>query len=256
MIWLSALGWGLMIGAVLGLLGGGGALISIPILLYVFHFSFAMAVGTSLLLVLVGALPSLVLYAIKRQVDWQSAFWMGASGSLGAAVGSQFSASVPPGVLLYLLIALILISVWRLLQPGISASSATLPDGPMPPTVLQRLALVGTGLAIGVLTGLVGVGGGFLIVPALIMVRQLEPRKAIATSLLIITINASAGMLGYWQQLPLTQPVVGVLIGATLLGSLLGFQLSFKISQAKLKQGFALLLLLIAVLLFFNPPIH
>jgi uncharacterized membrane protein YfcA len=257
MIWLTAITWGLLIGSVIGLLGGGGALISIPIMLYVFHFPFPVAVGTSLLLVLVGALPSLILYWRKREVDWQSALWMGLSGSLGATLGSQFSAQVPQHILLDLLIALILISVWRLLQPGTAPGLSGVTPEVTPKTALtQTVPLIATGFGIGILTGLVGVGGGFLIVPALMMVRHLAPRSAIATSLVVISLNAASGMLGYWEQLPLRQPIVGGLIMATLAGSLLGFQLSFKISQTRLKQGFGLLLLMIAALLFFNPPVR
>jgi uncharacterized membrane protein YfcA len=113
-----------------------------------------------------------------------------------------------------------------------------------------------TGIGIGILTGLVGVGGGFLIVPALIMIRHLEPRKAIATSLVVIALNALSGVVSYWPRLPLDQPVVYLLILATLVGSVIGFQLSFKLSQLRLKQGFAVLLIVIATILLFNPSTH
>lgn len=249
MIWLATIFWGLLIGIALGLLGGGGALISIPILLYGFHFSFPVAVGTSLLLVTLGAMPSLLLYWRKQEIDWLSALWMGGSGSLGAWIGSILAPHIPTGFLLNLLIVLILISAWRLFQ-----TSSTVSDNSSGKQ--STIYLVLTGLGIGVLTGLVGVGGGFLIVPVLIIIRQLEPRKAIATSLVVIALNAISGTLGYWSRLPFEQPVLYGLMLMTILGSVLGFQLSYKLSHTRLKQGFGILLLLIAAILFFNPPIQ
>jgi uncharacterized membrane protein YfcA len=252
MIWVLSTIFGLLIGSVVGLLGGGGALISIPILLYGFHFSFPVAVGTSLLLVTLGALPSLFLYWRKQQINWESALWMGGSGSLGAWIGSKLSTHVAPDRLIQLLIILIVVSALQLFRPSVSVPSV--PDNKPSPRAIVYLIL--TGIGIGILTGLVGVGGGFLIVPALIMIRQLEPRKAIATSLVVIALNALSGMLSYWSRLPLDQPTLYLLMLATLVGSVIGFQLSLKLSQLRLKQVFAVLLIVIAAILVFNPPIH
>jgi uncharacterized membrane protein YfcA len=252
MIWLSVAIWGLLIGSVIGLLGGGGALISIPVLLYGFHFSFPVAVGTSLLMVTLGAMPSLLLYWRKQEVDWLSALWMGGFGTLGAWLGSLLSVHISQAFLMNLLIALILFSAWRLFKP----SAAALRTHTDKPAFMSTVWLIFIGLGIGVLTGLVGVGGGFLIVPALIIIRQLEPRQAIATSLAVIVLNALSGTVGYWSRLPFDQFALYGLMAATFLGSVLGFKLSYKLSPKHLKQGFAILLLLIAAILFFNPPTH
>lgn len=249
MIWVATIFWGLLIGTVLGLLGGGGALISIPILLYSFHYPLSVAVGTSLLLVSLGATPSLVLYWRNGQVDWLSALWMGTSGAFGAWLGSMLSAHISEMVLMNLLITLILISAWRLFQPSVEALRIHTDK----PTFISILSLVLIGLGIGILTGVVGVGGGFLIVPALIMIRQLEPRNAIATSLAVIAINAISGAVGYWTRLPFDQPVLYGLMIATFFGSVFGFKLSYKVSQIHLKQGFGILLFIIAAILFLNP---
>ncbi len=250
MIWMLTIVWGLFIGLILGLLGGGGALVSIPILLYAFHFPFREAVGASLLLVTLGALPSLLLYWRKQEVDLPAALWMGLSGSLGALLGSRFAAFIPQAFLMKLLIGLILLSVWRLYRPAPVTEHVKTPM----PAWLKSLRLIIVGLAIGILTGLVGVGGGFLIVPALILFQDLEPRRAIATSLLIICLNAASGTVGYWSTLPWYKPIFYGLMFSTVIGSLLGFALSLKIGQRRLKQGFGLLLLLIAILLVLKPP--
>lgn len=250
MIWILTLFWGLAIGLILGLLGGGGALVSIPILLYAFHFPFREAVGASLLLVVLGALPSLILYWRQRAVDLPAALWMGLGGTVGAFVGSQFASAIPQIFLMQLLIGLILLSVWRLYRPTPVSENINRPVN----ALSKNLKLLLAGLAIGVLTGLVGVGGGFLIVPALILFHGSEPRRAIATSLLIICLNAAAGTLGYWATLPWHKPIFYGLMSSTVIGSLLGFALSQKVGSHRLKQGFGLLLLLIAILLLVKPP--
>jgi uncharacterized membrane protein YfcA len=109
-------------------------------------------------------------------------------------------------------------------------------------------------VAIGILTGLVGVGGGFLIVPTLILIHGSEPRRAIATSLLIIFLNAVSGTAGYWSVLPWYKPIFYALMSMTVIGSLLGFALSRKVGSQRLKQGFGALLLVIAILLLVKPP--
>lgn len=255
---LLSIFWGLLIGTILGLLGGGGALISIPILLYIFHLPFTAAVGTSLLLVSLGALPSVLLYWKNQHIDWRSAFWMGTSGSVGAWIGSALSHHVPQHRLVNVLILLILLSVWRLLKPA-TAPLSQVPPPQVPPAPLNNnhtLYLIMAGTGIGILTGLVGVGGGFLIVPALIMLQKMSSRNAIATSLVVISLNAISGTIGHWKQIPFDQHDLYSLIIATILGSLLGFKLNQALSQTRLKQGFSILLLFIATLLFLKPPMH
>lgn len=245
---IISLASGLVIGTVLGLLGGGGALMAIPILIYVLAFPFRAAIGNSLVLVMVGALPAVLLYAQKRQINWLSALWMGISGALGASLGSHFSARVPHPVLLGLLIVLMVLSAINMLRTRPSSPDADKSgqDG--------KWILGLAGLAIGVLTGMVGVGGGFLLVPALLFFGKLEPRNAIATSLVIIGINAASGALGYWELLPLGESRFWLVTAGCLVGSIGGFWLSFRLPQGMLKQGFAFLLLALIVLLIVFPP--
>lgn len=239
---------GLVIGMVLGLLGGGGALMAIPILIYILDFPFRTAIGSSLALVMLGALPAVLLYAKKHQINWLSALWMGISGAFGASLGSHFSAWVPQPVLLGLLIVLMALSAINMLMN--KQSSPEVDNSKQNGKWLLGLA----GLAIGVLTGLVGVGGGFLLVPALLFFGKLEPRQAIATSLVIIGINAASGAFGYWELLPLDEIAFWLLTAGCLAGGIGGFLLSFRLPQGLLKQGFGFLLLALIILLIVFPP--
>lgn len=246
---LMALAGGLLIGAVLGLLGGGGALMAIPVLIYVFHYSFRLAVGSGLALVTVGVLPSLVMYCKNRQVDWFSAMLMGGAGIAGASIASRYSSLIAQELLLGLLVVLMGLSAWNMFQGNIHAEKKA--DGFQTP---RRWALLVAGFGIGVLTGLVGVGGGFLLVPVLLILGKLNTRSAIATSLVIIGLNALAGTLGYLSLLPISQPTFLWLILGSLVGSLLGYQISLKLSERRLKQGFGLFLVVLIFLLLIFPP--
>lgn len=244
---LSLIG-GMVIGAVLGLLGGGGALMAIPVLIYILGFSFRSAIGTSLALVALGALPAAIAYARKQQVDWLSALYMGIGGALGASVGSRFSGWIPQPILLSLLILLMALSAVTMLRPY----KSTHPE--QNAGVSKKWVLILVGFGVGVLTGLVGVGGGFLLVPALLLFGNLAPRIAIATSLVIIGINAVFGVIGYLDQLPLSQVSFWLLAGGCLAGGVGGFLISFRLPQQLLKKGFGILLIILMVLLVAFPP--
>lgn len=240
---------GLMIGTVLGLLGGGGALMAIPVLVYIFHYPFRLAISSGLVLVVLGVLPALILYWRHRQIHWLSALLMGLSGMAGARLSSQLAGLAPTQWLLGLLIVLMLLSALNMLKPAQK-------ERELAPSVRQphSIALILSGLGIGLLTGLVGVGGGFLLVPALLYFGRLPIRLAIPTSLVIIALNSLSGLSGYWEQLPLQQASFQWLMLAGILGSVLGYRLSQKLSTKVVKNAFAVLLLgLIGIMLFFPP---
>lgn len=245
---LALLG-GLLIGIVLGLLGGGGALMAVPILIYVFHYPFRVSIGSGLVLVTLGVLPALAMYCKKKQVDWIAALLMGITGMTGATLGSRYAGLFSKEVLLGLLIVLMCLSAWRMFQGGQQRESLSTNAHK-----LHQLALAAAGFGIGILTGLVGVGGGFLLVPALLFLGKLSTRSAIATSLLIICLNALAGAVGHWHLLPVGNPSFFWLMAGSLLGSWIGYQASLKFSERKLKKGFGLLLVMLAVLLLLSPP--
>lgn len=249
---LFAILWGITIGLTLGLLGGGGALIAIPVMIYSFHFSFHAAVACSLFLVTLGSLPAVLVYWKQQQVDWHAALLLGIIGGVGAYLSSLFAEQVPDAVLLPLLIAIMLISAYFMLNPLIR-------DEPSPETTLKsnKKHLVLTffsGLLVGVLTGLLGVGGGFFLVPLLVLVGKLPPRRAIATSLVIITLNAAFGTLGHLKDIPWHVEHFSTLSALLPLGSVLGVYLSFRLSQVTLKRAFGVLILALAGIMVLQPP--
>lgn len=240
---------GLAIGTILGLLGGGGALIAIPVLIYGFHYPFRLAIGSGLVLVVLGVLPALFLYWRQRQIHWLSALIMGAGGMVGARLSSQLGGLVPDTMLLGLLLLLMLISAVNMLKPDQRKS-----DLDNSKTSPHYVALILSGLGIGLLTGLIGVGGGFLLVPALLYLGRLSLKLAIPTSLVIIGLNSLSGISGYWSQLPLGQAGFQWLMMSGLAGSILGYHLSQRLSIQALKRAFAFFLLLLMVVLLVFPP--
>jgi uncharacterized membrane protein YfcA len=239
---------GLAIGFILGLLGGGGGLMAIPALIYVLHYPFRTAVGTSLALVSIGALPSILLYSQKRQIHWKAALIMGCTGAFGALVGSQWASHIARQAILSLFIGLMILSAYKMLV------SPALKESEVPQEKLASGLLLVSGLAIGILTGLVGVGGGFLLVPALTLFGKLEARIAMATSLLVICINAVSGVVGYLTVIPTHQFSFWLLLAGAFIGSVLGFWANFRLSPQQLKKGFGVLLILLAALLVLFPP--
>lgn len=248
---MDTLTLGLLMGIILGLLGGGGALVAIPTLIYLLEVPIHQAIALSLYLVCLGALPAVSLYGWAGQIAWIAALQLGIMGGVGALVGSYLAPLFPDMVLLYLLITMMLISAFFMFRP-VRTSGASVEVSASTP--LNRFALGGTGFLIGVLTGLLGVGGGFFLVPVLIWLAKLPPRNAIATSLLIIAANALFGALGQWSGIPWGLSGLAQLTIGMVLGSIVGFALNKRASQRMLKRGFGVLLVVLAVGMLVFPP--
>lgn len=243
---------GLGIGVIQGLFGAGGSLLAMPIILYGFQYPFRIAVGSSLALTTIGVLPALFLHWKNKQVDWLSAVLMGLSGMTGAAWASRFSHWVPQQWLFWLLITLMTFSALNML--GFSPLKPNQTEKQQSPP--HKTLLLPVGFGIGVLSGLVGVGGGFLLVPALLLFGGLPPRQAIATSLAVITANALSGALSYLDILPVQESTLQLLALGSMIGSLIGFWLGLRLHDRHLKTGFGILLLGLIALMILMPPVH
>ncbi len=166
----------LAIGLSLGLLGSGGSILTVPVLLYLVGQPEKLAIGGSLLVVGLIASSAAVPYALHRQVDWRNVAWFGLPGMLGAWLGATLAHWVPGAVQLALFAVVMLVAAWRMLR---GAAMQRIEHEP------RRMAVVAGGFAVGALSGLVGVGGGFLIVPALVLLAGVpmiergrhEPRR-------------------------------------------------------------------------------
>lgn len=231
------------IGLVLGLLGSGGSILTVPVLVYLAHEPDKVAIAESLAIVggiaLVGALP----YARQRMVDWHSVLYFGVPGIVGTYGGAALAKWVPGAVQLALFAIVMLLAAVLMFR-----GKKDLQQVSHVPHERQPLWKIGIeGLAVGVLTGLVGVGGGFLIVPALVLLGGLSMRLAVGTSLLIIAAKSAAGFWKYTDVLAevgqgVDWSLIALFTTIGIAGSLVGNRLGQHVPQAQLKRVFAVFL--------------
>ncbi|CAD5109306.1 sulfite exporter TauE/SafE family protein [Zestomonas carbonaria] len=230
---LEALGIGSLLGLLLGLTGAGGSLVALPLLLSL-HLPLRDAIGVSLgavaLTALVGAIPR----ARQGQVAWLPVLLLSLAGLPGNAFGQWLGRFVPEAALLVAFCILVLWSAWRLWR------SAELPRAGGGP--LRSLPLLAIGLGVGVMSGLMGVGGGFLVVPALLWFTPLSMLAAVATSMAVIALVSGGGFLLYLSHAHPSPSLLGGLAAGGALGVLLGNQLALRLGGPLLQRIFALLL--------------
>ncbi|TDW30041.1 sulfite exporter TauE/SafE family protein [Cryobacterium psychrophilum] len=243
---LTAAAFGLIVGGLLGLVGGGGSILAVPALVYGVGLPLAVAIPTSL--VVVGASSAVaVLPRLRGGVNWRLALIVGASGTVTAFLGAAVNRLLDPRVLLLAFAAIMVFAGVRMLLPSTSTGGAcALPGG----GVNWRTCLpkaIATGAVVGFLTGLLGVGGGFLLVPALTLVLGLPMAVTVGTSLVIIVINSVAGFTAHLGDLQIDWAVTAAFAGTAMIASLAAGRLGRKIPDQILKRGFAILVLVIAV---------
>ena len=228
------------IGLSLGLLGSGGSIVTLPVLVYVAGVPVASAVGMSL--AIVGGASVAGAWWKHRQglVHWRAAALFGGAGVAGSLAGAQFTRLVSPGVLMLIFAALMAVVAWRVLaRRGDDAIE------PLPDCRPVRCGLAG--LVVGVLTGFVGVGGGFLLVPAMILFARLPMAMAVGTSLAVIAANSFAGWLGHLGREPFAWGMTGAFLLAALTGMAAGARMGGRIKPATLRLTFGWFVLAVAV---------
>ncbi|MDP3275599.1 MAG: sulfite exporter TauE/SafE family protein [Deltaproteobacteria bacterium] len=225
----------LAIGFTLGLLGGGGSMLTLPLLLYVLHMPLRDAVPSSLVIVGATSAVLLVRHLFARRVDLRAGLIFGASSMIGAYTAARLSAHVPAAPLMGLFVVLMVLTAIAMVRPR-DARDQTQAKPARHAAV--RLALVG--LVVGALTGLVGAGGGFVVVPALTLTAGLTMRRAVATSVLVITLNTAAALLGQLQHSHVDLHLVGPLTLAAVVGAMVGLQVSQRVQPSALRAGFGL----------------
>lgn len=218
-------------GLAVGILGGGGSILSLPILLHVALLPAREAIPASLVLVSLTSLLAAVLHGLKGHIDWKAAFHFGLSAMAGAWLGGNLSSFVPESVLLIGFALLMALS-------GVSMVRSKVNSSPRPMAIASPWLMPLQGLGVGAITGFVGAGGGFLIVPALVLWRGLPMRMAVGTSALLTATNSLAGALGQLQHTSLDFQTLWPFALATMLGASLGVGLSSALPQAPLKRGF------------------
>ena len=228
------------IGLSLGLLGRGGSSVTLPVLVFVAGVPVASAVGMSLAIVGVTSMAGAWWKYRQGLVHSRAAGLFGSAGVLGSLLGAQFTRMVSPEALMLFFAALMAVVAWRMLARHGDDAIEPLPDcRPM------RCGLAG--LVVGVLTGFIGVGGGFLLVPAMILFARLPMAMAVGTSLAVIAANSITGWLGHLGREPFAWGMTGMFLIAALPGMAAGTRLSGLIKLSTLRVAFGWFVLAVAV---------
>jgi len=240
----------LIVGLTLGLLGSGGSIVTVPVLVYLLGHEDKAAIAESLAIVGGIALVAMLPYSRSREVDWRSVLLFGVPGMMGTYLGAWLSNFVSGAVQLLLFGLVMLPAAWSMYRrSGPSATPADTESG-----VSRHAAwkIMSEGLAVGVLTGLVGVGGGFLIVPALVLLGGLPMRLAVGTSLVVIAMKSLTGFVKYLGVLEslgssVDWQTIAIFSAVGILGSFAGNMLSKHIDAIVLKRIFAVFLVAMGV---------
>lgn len=242
----------LLVGLALGALGGGGSILAVPALVYLAGQAPAVATTGSLLIVGTTTLVAVLPHLRAGRVRLGQGIAFGLLGIGGSAVGSRLSVAADPDVLLAAFSALMLV-VAAVMVRRRRGASADRPGGrPVAeePTGRRRgvVVLVVTATAVGLLTGFFGVGGGFAVVPALVLALRLPMPAAVGTSLVVITVNSASALVSRWgQDLDLDWAVLGGFAVLAVAGSLLGARLVGRVRSDRLQLAFTVLLVAVAV---------
>jgi len=237
---LVVLALAVVVGLSLGLLGGGGSILAVPLLVYVAGQGAQEAVATSLFVVGTTSAIAVIPHAAKGRVHWRTGLLFAAGGMTGAYLGGRLAIRVPGSVLLVAFAAMMLATASAMLR-----GRRERPTGATRPHAVATVAL---GALVGTLTGFVGAGGGFLIVPALTLVAGLTMTSAIGTSLLVITLQSMAGLLGHLHGTQVPWGLTLAVTGAAVVGSLIGARLAGRVSQSALRRGFGVMVLVMGAL--------
>lgn len=264
---IYAVAGALLIGLSLGLLGSGGSILTVPVLVYLLHLPDKLAIAESLAIVGGIATVGVVQHAWRGHTQWRYVLWFGVPGMGGAYLGALAARHVPGALQLAVFALVMLAASWVMLKGGprkaptptqaptqapIQAPTEAPPGPRARLTGARVLEAVAMGLGVGGMTGFVGVGGGFLIVPALAILARLPMREAVGTSLAIIALNSAAGFLKHSHVLPelglhpdWARIATFIVIGG--LGSVVGGFLASRVPQQKLRRLFAVFLVLMGV---------
>jgi uncharacterized membrane protein YfcA len=237
----------LVVGLVLGLLGGGGSLLAVPIFLYVFHIEPKPAIAMSLVVVGMSALVGFLTHWRQGTVNVRIAVMFGGLAMVGAFAGARVARHVPARVQLGLFTVFALTAAVMMLRDSRKTSKGSDTGEGAQPHFSALLAA--EALGVGALTALIGAGGGFIIVPALVLVANVPVKAAVGSSLLIIAMNSTSAVLGYHGQVAFDWKLVGWFTSVAAVGAVIGTRLVRRLPAARIKQGFAIMILVLGTYL-------
>lgn len=227
---------GLALGLVLAVLGAGGGIIAVPVLLLLYKLPVSAAMGSALGVVFAAAAPAAIAHARARRVDLRTLLLFGPPSMLGAVLGSKLN-TLAPERLTYGLFAGVL---------ALATAALFFPVKPAEPGGASKLLLVAAGLGLGVLTGFLGVGGGFLIVPALVLLARLPLHRAVGTSTALIAATSLSGATAAVVHDPSNAVLVLPIAAGAMVGALVGAPLSGRLKPGPLRVAFTSLAVVVA----------
>ncbi|GGW87907.1 sulfite exporter TauE/SafE family protein [Salegentibacter mishustinae] len=245
----------LIIGVVLGLIGGGGSILTVPVLVYLLAINPVTATAYSLFVVGASALVGAFKNMQKKLVDFRTAIVFSIPAFIAVYATRKYMVPAIPeslfsiggfeitkniGIMLFFAIIMILASVSMIRENGKKKADSEKISYNYPLIIIE-------GIVVGVLTGIVGAGGGFLIIPALVLLAKLPMKKAVATSLLIIAIKSLIGFIGDVQNMNIDWIFLAIFTGLSMVGMFVGIYLNKFIDGKKLKKGFGWFVLLMGV---------
>ena len=226
----------LFVGLSLGLLGGGGSILTVPILRYVLGMDAHEAIALSLLVVGTTSLAALVPHARKGRVRWRTGIIFGLAGMAGAFGAGRIAHLIPAGILLTAFGAMMFVTAFAMLRPKrVTTGPAAAPESPRELPIAKVLA---EGIVVGAVTGLVGAGGGFLVVPALVLLGGLPMELAVGTSLVVIAMKSLAGFAGFIGHTPVDWSLGLAISASAVVGSVAGGLLISRIPASRLRSAF------------------
>lgn len=241
---IPALVLGLVVGIVLGVVGGGGSIIAVPALVYGMGMSPAQAIPTSLLVVGLSSLAAL-LPRVREGLNWPVIALVGAAGIPAAWGGAAVGRLLDPSILM-LAFAVIMVGAGIRMLTATRESEGSCSTGPTRAFRSCAPKAVGVGLLVGFLTGLLGVGGGFLITPALTIFLGLRMKQAVGTSLAIIVINSAAGFSAHAAGYTIDWPTTLTFAAPAVLGSVFAARFARRLKDKHIRISFAVLIFAVA----------
>ncbi|MGW6982983.1 sulfite exporter TauE/SafE family protein [Streptomyces sp. NPDC054932] len=222
-----------LIGISLGILGGGGSILTVPILVYLAGMDTKEAIATSLFVVGVTSAVGLVPHARAGRVRWRTGLLFGTVSMVGAYGGGRLAEHLPGTVLLVAFALMMLATAAAMLRKSGEPKAAGPAHTEQPVTYV-----IAEGLVVGAVTGLVGSGGGFLVVPALALLGGLPMSVAVGTSLLVIAMKSFSGLAGHLSGVQIDWSLALMVTAAAVAGSLIGSRFTGRIPQDTLRKAF------------------
>jgi hypothetical protein len=239
------------IGISLGLIGGGGSILAVPVLVYVMEIPAKSAIAMSLVVVGIVSLIGVIPHWQQGNVNFKTAALFTPTAMLGAYIGARI-ASLPvitPTIQLLSFAAMMLIAAFLMIRKGTSKADdqPELTSDSEHLDQYQLLAISAEGLGVGLLTGFVGIGGGFMIIPALVLLGKTPMKEAVGTSLIIIAFKSVAGFLGYLGHVSMDWNLMMSFTVAASLGTILGAYLTNFVDSKQLEKVFGSFVAAVAI---------